>query len=262
MDLCSPSPNTTIGNTNITWAQAESNVLNVYTHPSYLRPNTGGALLPWVYTIIVIIIHLPVVIIRVVRWEVVQSWCLVSTLFTVIVYIQAFISTKFDASKVLVWTPLILVIDAGSMLQVFFLVIEAKKVFVGNRVMLMDPQDGKRGSVELEGSVPGAGTTRESSSLLAHYRAWRTHADPSTQPLTNEIGLDMRGTNGSVAPKGPSTSSSPVVSAEDQLQWRRDPAIYAATIAALLFIAVLVLQLVGLSKASQAAKASSAPPLV
>ena len=73
------------------------------------------------------------VIIRVVRWQAVQSWCLVSTIFTIATYIQAYVSTQFDASKVLLWSPLILVIDAGSMLQIIFLMIEAKKRSVNDR---------------------------------------------------------------------------------------------------------------------------------
>lgn len=79
----------------------------------------------------ILIVHVPVVIIRVVRWETVQTWCLVSTLFTVIVTAQAYSSTKFQADKILTWTPLMLVIDAGSMAQVLFLVNEGYNVFGG-----------------------------------------------------------------------------------------------------------------------------------
>ena len=136
MNICWQSSNMIIGSSNITWAQAGSNALNNLTTPrtvSYLRPDTAGALLPWIYTIIILVIHLPVVVIRVVRWQAVQYWCLVSTLLTVVTYAQAYISTRFDAAKVLVWTPLNLVIDAGSMLQVFFLIFESKKESAGHQ---------------------------------------------------------------------------------------------------------------------------------
>ena len=92
MNFCAQSPNATIGNTNITWAQAESYALNNLTtalRPSYLRPDTAGALLPWIYTIVILIVHIPVVFIRVARWEAIQYWCLVSTFFTVVIYTQA-----------------------------------------------------------------------------------------------------------------------------------------------------------------------------
>ena len=69
--------------------------------------------MPYVYTAIILIVHIPVVIIRVVRWETVQTWCLVTTFFTITLTVQSYISTKFAADKVLTWTPLMLVIDAG-----------------------------------------------------------------------------------------------------------------------------------------------------
>lgn len=80
--------------------------------------------MPYVYTAVMLILHIPVVIIRVVRYETVQTWCLVGTLFTVAVTVQTYVSTGFEASQILTWTPLMLVIDAGSMAQVFFLVVE------------------------------------------------------------------------------------------------------------------------------------------
>ena len=261
MDSCGFfSSNTTVAGTNITFASALNHVLDVTIRPSYLRPNTGGALLPWPYTILIMVIHLPVVIIRVVRWEVIQSWCLVSTLFTVIVYVQAYISTKFDPDKILVWTPLILVIDAGSMLQVFFLVIEAKKVVVGNRVMLMDPPDADR-AVEAH---QGTATARQSLSVLAHYRTWRTRANPSTEPLTGDTELDACGDPRRPDLQGRQISTNTVqrIAAAIPLEWYRDPAIYAAISALLLFLAVLILQLIGIAKAAKALAASPDPPLV
>lgn len=184
LGLCSQALNATIGNTNITWAQAVSNTITTLAATSYLRPDSGGALLPWVYTIGLIILHIPVVCIRVSRWEAVHYWCLASTFFTIVIYTQAYISAQFDAGKVLVWTPLVLVIDAGSMLQVIFLIIEAKKEAAAD-----DPQLNK-------------------------------------------------------------------------IPWYRNLSNYTAFVAALLFIAVLVLQLLGLVKAARAVGASSEPPLV
>ena len=94
----------------------------------YLRPDTGGAVLPWVYTIILIVIHAPTVIIRVVRWEMVQTWCLVATFLTVVLFIQTYASTQFAPDQVLTWTSIVLVIDAGSMLQLFVLVLEKESL--------------------------------------------------------------------------------------------------------------------------------------
>jgi hypothetical protein len=93
------------------------------TVPAYLRPD-GEALLPWIITLIVILVHIPVVVLRVVKWEIVQIWCFVFTGFTLVIYIQAYVSTSFQPGDVLVWTPLLLIIDAGSMSQMFFLINE------------------------------------------------------------------------------------------------------------------------------------------
>lgn len=90
------------------------------TVPAYIRPDEE-ALLPWPVTLLVIIIHLPIVVLRVYKFEIVQTWCFIFTGFTIIIYVQAYVSTKFQAIDILVWTPLLLVIDAGSMSQIFFL---------------------------------------------------------------------------------------------------------------------------------------------
>lgn len=90
----------------------------------------GVALLPWVYTLVVLIAHLPTVVLRVVKWESAQTWCLAATTLTVVVYCQAYVSTRLAADKVLVWTPLLLLIDAGAMQQIVFLVCEDRRVLV------------------------------------------------------------------------------------------------------------------------------------
>lgn len=125
MDLCPSIAKLTIPNTSLRWGDALHS--QIYTHigANYLRPDSGGALLPWIYTVVVIVVHIPTVVIRVQRWETAQTWCLAATLLTVVLYAQAYISTGFAAEQVLTWTPLLLVIDAGSMLQLFVLVVEA-----------------------------------------------------------------------------------------------------------------------------------------
>ena len=252
MSSCANPANVTVNSTSIPWAQAESRLLSNITSTSYLRPDTGGALLPWIYTVLIIVIHLPVVIIRVVRWEIVQSWCLVSTLFTVIVYTQAYISTNFDPAKILVWTPVVLVIDAGSMLQVFFLVIEAKKILLGDRLVIMEPPENE----------PNTDGSQASSGLLRHFRAIREPRSAQEPSQTNSVAL-VTVPNGNEG-HGAECISCPKHCApappEEELPKWKDPAVYSAAIAALLFIATLVLQLLGLAKAVQALQASPDPP--
>jgi hypothetical protein len=123
-DLCS-NLTVRIGGVPIAWDKvAEAGIRPMPgAARSYLRPEMQ-ALLPWVYTLIILIVHLPLVIVRVMRWEKVQIWCLATTLLTVVVFAQAYTSTNLSAEQVLVWTPLMLLIDAGSMAQIFFLIIE------------------------------------------------------------------------------------------------------------------------------------------
>ena len=125
LELCPLDLNATISPfSNITWAQVTNQSILSFGASSYLRPDIGGALLPWIYTIIVLLVHIPVVIIRVVKWQTVQTWCLAATVFTIAITAQAYKSTGFSSEKILTWTPLLLVIDAGSMAQVLFLIIE------------------------------------------------------------------------------------------------------------------------------------------
>lgn len=125
-----------IPNTSLTYGDVLNGTHQGIQGAWYLRPDTGGAVLPWAYTIIVIVIHAPTVIIRVVRWEMVQTWSLAATLLTAILYTQAYVSTKFAPDQVLTWTPILLLIDAGSMLQLFVLVVEAGNLGMRVRVEL------------------------------------------------------------------------------------------------------------------------------
>ena len=92
--------------------------------PTYLRPDVGGALLPWLYSLIALIVHLPIVLIRVARWDRVQILSLALATLTITITIQSYKSTALSPDKVLVWMPLTLPLDAGSMLQLAVLIIE------------------------------------------------------------------------------------------------------------------------------------------
>jgi hypothetical protein len=96
---------------------------------TYLRPDVGGALLPWLYTVFAILIHLPVAVIRVARWERVQILSLALAAFTIVLTVQSYTSTGLAPDKILVWMPLTLPLDAGSMLQLFALIVEDEKGF-------------------------------------------------------------------------------------------------------------------------------------
>ena len=218
MDGCPQLLNATVPNANFTWGEALAHVRSNVTSVDYFRPDIGVALMPWIYTTIVIIVHLPVVLVRVTRWEIVQVWSIVFTAFTVIVYIQAYVSTRFEPAQILLWTPLLLVIDGGSMAQVFFLVLEARQNIVGNRIVLSES------------------CGRESSTLRFRFHAWRLRRRSNSFQNLN----------------GDTTAT----------RWYRDPAIFSASAAAVLFVAVLALQVLGLVQAAKAMGSLSEPPLV
>ena len=105
------------------WYQVSDTLAQNRTcEPSYLRPDVGGALLPWLFAVLQIVIHLPVIFARVARWEDVQTLSIVLAIFNVAIVAQGYTATKMAPQHVLVWSPMTLVIDAGAMLQLVVLV--------------------------------------------------------------------------------------------------------------------------------------------
>lgn len=281
---CPELINATIAGSLDTWGSVDRSALKVFTITSYLRPDTGAALLPWVYTMVAIIIHIPVIFVRATRWDIVQTWCIVSTFFVIIVYVQAYISTNFAAAQILVWTPLILIIDAGSMLQVFFLVLETRPVRIEGRIFLFDPADA-------QGNVAGR------TNLLRRLRRWfgsreigSSFYPPPQEPCTNRsveqeyplTGIAPNpgteaGTNnnenasvGNEAQNGDNQGASPGAADNDadkdhalpvgeRVENWQDPALYTAIASALLFVVVIILQILGLHAAIVARKAEKSP---
>jgi hypothetical protein len=94
---------------------------------TYLRPDAGGALQPYIWTILEIILHTPTCILRLAKWEKVQMLSLCIAGLNIIISTQAYTSTKLDPSQVLVWNPVVLILDAGAMLQIYILILEKIK---------------------------------------------------------------------------------------------------------------------------------------
>jgi hypothetical protein len=78
--------------------------------------------MPWLFTAIQILVHLPVIFVRVNRWEDAQTVSVILAAFNVAIVSQAYAATELSASTVLVWSPMTLVLDAGAMLQLLILV--------------------------------------------------------------------------------------------------------------------------------------------
>ncbi|KAM0796804.1 hypothetical protein BDR22DRAFT_824895 [Usnea florida] len=226
-DLCPLNSNDTVTTfSNITWAQAIDQPIRQFDGPSYLRPDIGGALVPWVYSIVILLVHIPVVIIRVVKWEAVQTWCLAATVFTVALTAQSFASTDFRSDKILTWTPLLLVIDADSMAQVLFLIVEDYQLFTRLRHAIAPPR-----------------------------------AKPSEQPFLDDeeigksgnpierVSMEMRTASPIPSMTAPTNSHQPALFTSRPL--------YIACTSFLLLISIFTFQLLGLHHAVSAAKQSA-----
>ncbi|MCJ1384443.1 hypothetical protein MMC17_007559 [Xylographa soralifera] len=240
LDLCPLNASEIIGTTNVTWGSVLNVTIREIGGSSYLRPDIGGALLPYVYTIIVIIIHLPVVIIRVVRWQKVQTWSLAATVMTLAVTIQGYASTGFAPERVLTWTPLLLIIDAGSMAQVLFLIIEDRKLLSRLRHALLSPK--KSEDVVLLSAAPAE------QPYGAHWSYQGKVVDEITQ--VQEIGNFRESREGFV-----SDASSP-----EETPILRDDSFYVAILAFLLLVTTVVLQILGVDRAVRGVQGST--PLV
>lgn len=91
--------------------------------PSYIRPDHAGSILPWPYTIAWFLVHFPVTLIRVHRWERVQALSLILAVMTIAFQLQAY-ANGLGPEAVLVWMPIFVVLDIGAMMQLVFLIIE------------------------------------------------------------------------------------------------------------------------------------------
>ncbi|KAH8731421.1 hypothetical protein GQ44DRAFT_755559 [Phaeosphaeriaceae sp. PMI808] len=90
----------------------------------YLRPDPGGSTLPWLFSLILLILHMPTSVIRAVKWESAQYLALGLAVLGIALTVQAYVSTAVAASEVLVWMPIALILDIGAMLQMVVLIIE------------------------------------------------------------------------------------------------------------------------------------------
>lgn len=194
-----------------------------------MKAYSGGALVPWVYSIVILLVHIPVVVIRVVKWEAVQTVCLFATILTIAITAQAFASTEFRADKVLTWTPLILVIDAGSMAQVLFLIAEDYLLFTRLRHAVMPPR-----------------------------------AKPSEVPFLHDeeaVKADNPDDPGLIATRtvSPTASTAALSSSTDHPPLFTSKPLYIALTSSILLITIVALQFLGLHHAVAAARQPSPP---
>lgn len=91
---------------------------------TYLRPVLGEAPPAWVIPIIYLVISSVNVAFRVKKFGGAQKFSMGLSFMTAFVVTLAYISTNFKSEMVMVWTPILLVGPAGSLLQVSVFMVE------------------------------------------------------------------------------------------------------------------------------------------
>ena len=89
-----------------------------------LAPGQGRCNNPRFYSLLLLTVHLPVVIIRAMKWEGTQWWSLTLAAFSIGLTTFAYVSTHMAPEEVFVWTPIALIVDVGAMMQIFILIVE------------------------------------------------------------------------------------------------------------------------------------------
>ena len=148
---CQISPNFPIA-PGVTYSQFNSSFDDKLVCPAtYLRPDPGGALLPWLYTLFLLLFHLPACIIRAVRWESAQYLALGLALFNIAITVQSYVSTKLNPAEILVWMPLTLMLDIGAMEQMVILILEMENHSAGKLTSALGNQIGRIASAIVDG---------------------------------------------------------------------------------------------------------------
>ncbi|KAH6887614.1 hypothetical protein B0T10DRAFT_562826 [Thelonectria olida] len=165
---------------NESWSQIDSCV----EPASYIRPDDAGSILPWPYTLAWFLIHFPITLIRVHRWERVQALSIILAIITIWFQLQAYTSS-IHPNSILVWMPIFVVLDIGAMMQLAFLIIEEN----GFRPLLkaLPATFRSNGGRESESTSNNSSTLQTSEELrvIATDKTATDHIE--SRPLNNAI---------------------------------------------------------------------------
>ena len=97
-----------------------ANLQNCSIPTSYIRPDEGVAVMPWVGSSVLFAAHIVSSINRVFlkTYDRSQLLAIVLATYAVSITILAYQSTRFDPQKIYIWTPLMLAIDVAALLHV------------------------------------------------------------------------------------------------------------------------------------------------
>lgn len=100
---------------------------NCTIHDSYIRPDSGDAFIPWIYSLVLLLVHIPSVVVRIIKFESSQLLSILLAIYSVSLTSLEYKSTMFDPSKIYVWTPIALTIDVGAIMHIVSVILEKHK---------------------------------------------------------------------------------------------------------------------------------------
>ena len=90
---------------------------------SYIRPDKGSAIMPWVILLALVLAHIVALLIRCFsKWESSQFLSISLALFGVVTVSLGYASTKFDPQQIYTWSPIGLGLDVSSNLHLMILI--------------------------------------------------------------------------------------------------------------------------------------------
>src|SRR5579862_8318842 len=140
------------------------NLTNCTISASYIRPDSGDSFIPWIYSVILLLVHIPAVILRVVKFESSQLLTILLAIYSVALTSLEYRSTNFEPSKIYVWTPIALTIDVGAMMQfISFLLHKMKQKSRNSRGRSQYPRHWPDQASDTGSYVPLTGSPRRPS---------------------------------------------------------------------------------------------------
>ena len=95
---------------------------NCTISPSYIRLDEGGAIIPFLYAVVLLLTHIFSFFTRVfLEWKSSQLLTIILATLAIGLTVSAYKSTKLDGQSVYSWTPVTLGTDVGAMIHLIYL---------------------------------------------------------------------------------------------------------------------------------------------
>lgn len=106
---------------NVTCPPNFNTLLNCSVEKSYLRPDDGVTIIPWIYSLLLLLLHLPLAFLRIARWTNSQWLSVGMAFFSICLTCLSYFSTNWAGKEVYVWFPVALTGDISGAMQLIIL---------------------------------------------------------------------------------------------------------------------------------------------